>query len=702
MSLRQYLLCRSILCVILASVASFLTSESQILAEPQPASPPEYDFRVEQVWISMKDGVRLAANLYMPVGGKPGDKFPVLLESKPYRKGDLSLGWGESGDYEKQSYFARRGYVGVRLDIRGTGNSEGEVPHREYSEREQLDNVEVIAWLARQPWSNGNVGMFGHSWSGFSAIQVAGRQPPALKTIFALDATEDLFQDDTHYLDGLYTFDPDYELWIDVNTMMTPPPDYSLEEEILARRFEHPPWTLLYRKQQRDGPFWRDTSVVDRYDAIKIPVFMVTGWQDGYKDTLPRFMEKLNVPVKGIVGPWNHTQPNAGVEPRIEWRHEAVRWFDYWLKGRDTGVLDEPELAVFVQHWRPPDPNLEEMPGEWRFEETWPPKRLRTETLHLGSKHLLRPKESETAVHDLKYVPSTGASSGLFWWAELTPDQRETDGYSLVYDSEPLEEDTEILGLPRAVLHASASAPLANWFVRLSDVAPDGTVTLVTGAGLNGAQRESSSNPSALEPGKVYELDIELHFTSWVFPKGHRIRVAISNSVWPMIWPTPYSMTTSLHLGKAHPSRLLLPVMPYEKRPRPNFLRPQPSDKPPGVGPGPPVEARPPRMVHRDTHGRSTRVVLADSRSATLPHGQRVYEATYTYWVQDDHPEAASLNAEASVTWQLEDRVLVWKSIYDMTSDKDNFYYSLKRELYKDDALIREKTFKETIPRDHH
>ncbi len=303
-------------------------------------------------------------------------------------------------------------------------------------------------------------------------------------------------------------------------------------------------------------------------------------------------------------------------------------------------------------------------------------------------------------MHDLEYVPSAGATSGLLWWGEFVPDQRETDSYSLVYDTEPLGEEIEILGLPHAILHVSATAPLANWFVRLSDVAPDGSVTLITGAALSGAQRESASNPKELEPGKVYELDIELHFTSWVFQKGHRIRVAISNAVWPMVWPTPYSMTTSLYLGGETPSRLLLPVLPCEKRPRPHFRAPEYIEVP-GLELERKTERRPEWMVHRHPHGGTTSVVYHILGTLSLPFGRRVFSETYTYKIDDAHPEAASLLAEEFEIWELEDRVLTFKAILDLSGDKENMYYNLKRELYKEGKLIREKTFKEAIRRDH-
>src|SRR5882724_1762736 len=186
-----------------------------------PAQASRYGVRMVQEWIPMSDGIRLAATLYMPDGAKPNEKFPALLEYLPYRKDDSTA----ARDYPVHSYFARRGYVSVRVDIRGFGASEGPPTDREYSEREQLDGEQVIAWLATQPWSNGNVGMFGISWGGFNAIQMAMRHPPALKAIIAVDATEELFKDDIHFIDGMMHLD-EFELNMDMAPGMTGAPDY--------------------------------------------------------------------------------------------------------------------------------------------------------------------------------------------------------------------------------------------------------------------------------------------------------------------------------------------------------------------------------------------------------------------------------------------------------------------------------------------
>lgn len=641
----------------------------------------------------MPDGVRLAATLYMPDGAKPSERFPALLEYLPYRKDDATA----ARDYPIHAYFARRGYVSVRVDIRGFGASEGVPTDREYSPQEQLDGEQVIAWLASQPWSTGKVGMFGISWGGFNSIQMAMRHPPALKAILAVDATEELFHDDIHYIDGMMHLD-EFELDMDLSPAITGAPDYTLDEKVLDPRFESAPWSLLYLRHQRDGDFWR--SPVRPLKEIKIPCFLIGGLLDGYRDSIPRMLEQVKAPLRAIIGPWNHTFPHdAEPGPQIEWRDQAVRWWDYWLKNRNTGIMNEAPLTIFMRDWHPPDPHLKEVPGHWRAEVGWPPANASNTALYLFDAHLLSTEPAKPAVHHLRYIPSAGVEAG-FWWGELLTDQRPVDAFSLTYDSAPLPEDLAILGRPRAQLQASSSAPLADWFVRLSDVAPDGSVTLVTGAGLNGAQRESAADAKDLEPNKTYLLDIEMHLTTRVFPKGHRIRLAVSNALWPMIWPTPYNMTTSLVLGGKNGSCLVLPLVPPSPYAVPHFFPPEPSEERAGfqsVGFPFPGEWK----VERDELNGNTKVNWSGKSEEIYPWGKETDLERITYQADDQHPETSSVVGEADTTIALTDRVLVWRGRLQLTSDARNFYYKYTRELLKDGQPLKQKTWEETIPRDH-
>jgi len=685
--------------VVVATIVFYVWLAPRLATGAETPSHPTYGVRIEHTWIPMKDGVRLAANLFMPTGAKPGEKFPALLEYIPYRKDDDTA----SDDYPRHSYFVHRGYVGARVDIRGTGESEGQTPHREYSQQEQEDGEEVIAWLARQPWSNGNVGMMGISWGGFNSLQLAMRRPPALKAIIATCATDQLFHDDIRFIDGMMHVDQ-YELFIDLQTAMSPGPGFPLDEKTLATRFDNTPWFINYKRHQRDGSFWHEPE--QPLDRIQIPVLLLGGLYDGYRDSIPQMLEQMKTPVKAILGPWNHNWPDEpDWGPAIEWRDLAVRWWDQWLKGRDTGVMDEPRFAVYMRHWYAPELHLPEIPGEWRSEQSWPPAELQLQTFYPQPDHSLNTSVPAAGTHVLKYVPSAGTNAGGpdIWWGELTTDQTPDDAFSLVYDSAPLTENMAILGRPQATLEASATAPLADWFARLSDVAPDGTVTMVAGAGLNGAQRDSASDPSDLEPGRVYPLTIDMHFTSWVFPRGHRIRLAVSNALWPMIWPTPYAMTTSLQLGGQQPSRLVLPVVPLESNlAPPAFVPPAPPSRLPGVhssGDWLPGELW---TKQRDELHQATTWEWHGGKEITqFPWGRTMHQDKLRFEVQDAHPDIASAHGEGETDVDLPGRALRWTDTLDVRSDKTNFYYKFRRRLLKNGHVIREKNWQETIPRDH-
>ena len=669
---------------------------------PLTPSAPSFDVTMTELSIPMPDGVRLAADIWRPKGKGATGRFPVLLEYLPYRKTEAR---GER--YALYAYFVRRGYVVARVDIRGTGNSEGQLIPYEYSDIENRDGDTVIAWLARQAWSNGKVGMFGISWGGFNSIHMAMRRPPALKAIIAVDATDDLYQDDVHFMDGVMHVD-DWEMNQDLRNAMPGAPEYRIDEQYFVDRFDQPPWGLTYKRQQRDGPFWDRTSLKTRYDSIRIPTFMIGGWYDGYRDSVPRVLEHLKAPVKGIVGAWNHTFPHEPYpKPGFESRYEMVRWFDQWLKGRSTGIMDEPRLAVYVRQWHPPGPYLETAPGAWRFEDGWPLADVQQRVLYPRADHALSDGSPGDAQLELRYVPTSGVEAGgpVMWFGDVAPDQRPSDAFSLVFDSAPLPADLEILGLPQALLQVSASAIQADWMARLEDVAPDGTTTLVASAAQNGAHRDSARAPRALVPGERFALPIEMHFTSWVFPRGHRLRFAVSNAQWPMLWPTPYAMTTSLYLG-ATGTKLVLPVMPAGRvRSAPAF---QPietdSEHLPGYGNldlGTPSGYGEISSVERNPRTGEARVVATNNGAERFPWGEEYNTDVITHESSDEHPERSSVRGEYTTTVKLKDRTLRWESTVEWRSDRDNFYYRGNRRLLKDGVLVREKSWEDRIPRDH-
>jgi uncharacterized protein len=648
--------------------------------------------RLVQTSIPMPDGVQLAATLYMPADLRPGERVPALLEYLPYRKDDDTA----ITDYGTHAYFARHGYVGARVDIRGFGNSAGAPPPREYSAQEQEDGERVIAWLAAQPWSNGNVGMLGISWGGFNSIQMAMRRPPALKAILAIEATEALFTEDVHYMDGIMHVD-EFEVAMDLDQGRSGAPRFPVDEDTLAQRMDSTPWSLDYFRHQRDGAFWH--APVRRLEDIRIPCFVIGGLQDGYRNSIARMLERVPAPVRAWVGPWNHDLPNKSVYgPRVEWRDQAVRWFDHWLKGINNGVEHDPQVVFYQQRSRLPGAEPQVVAGEWRA-ESWPPAGLKPVSWFFAPNHQLTPAPAAAATDHLRYVPSAGAEAG-FWWGELLGDQRPADAYSLTYDSAPLEEDVTMLGRAHVRLLASANAPLADWFVRLEDVAEDGRVTAITGAGLNGAQRQSMDKPEPLVPGTEYRLEFDLYLSSWVWPSGHRIRVAISNAQWPMLWPTPYSMTTTLRLGGSAGSSIVLPIVPAHGRAASPFAAPEPVEEPPGITTTGDYAWPGSWTLERDeAAGRST-VTWRGTSALQFPWGSFEHLEQLVYHVDDAHPEKSAVEGASESVERLADRVLTYRGRLALTSDATTFHYAYTRELLRDGTVLHTRTWREDIPRD--
>jgi putative CocE/NonD family hydrolase len=657
------------------------------------ASPPSYDFRIEDGWLKMRDGVRLAATYYSPVPRSPGERFPVLFEFLPYRKDD----GGYIGIYSLYTYFVRRGYILARVDIRGTGSSEGTFPLREYSEQELDDAGETIDQLSRLPGSNGNVGMWGISWGGFNAIQVAMRRPPALKAILAAMATDDLYHDDIHYIDGAFHVD-EWAFWFDHSKAIPRSPDYPIDERYYRERFESTPGLLTYLKQQGDGEFWSRNSLRNQYAKVRVPCYLIGGLLDGYRDSIPRMLEKMTVPIKAEVGPWNHAWPDDGTPgPNYEWRREAVRWWDQWLKGRETGVRSDPRLVIYLRAGQAPDAGLTMTPGSWLAGD-WPIPGTTWKRFYPAANGRLREGPGAVGADALFYVPSYGISTGL-WWGEPTGDMRPDDAGSLVYDGDVLTERFAIVGLPRVRLRVKAGAPLAHWIARLEDVFPDGRVALVAGGLLNGAHRRSRLHPEPQVPGEADDLEFELHLTTWTFEPGHRVRLSVSNSLFPMIWPTPDLMTTTVVTG-VEATRIELPIIPAGPLGAPAFK---------------PAEKREVRTDARDLGSdvwpQGTNEWKRDAARGLVTYTwsgksryeirDRRFEATEknVYETNESDPASSRFLGEDSDRIELRGRTIDVLTSVEIRSDAGSFHVLFVRRILENGRLLRERTWQETIPR---
>ncbi len=515
---------------------------------------------IENVWITLSDGCRLAARLWLPDDAEV-NPVPAILEYLPYRKRDFTRRRDES----MHAYFAAHGYVGVRVDMRGSGDSDG-VMHDEYLPQEQDDALEVIAWIARQPWCSGAVGMMGKSWGAYNSLQVAARRPPQLKAVISVMGTDDRYAECIHYSGGALLND---NFWwgciMQLFNARPPDPQIAGErwrslwlERLQAEEF----WPSIWLQHQHLDAYWKHGSVCFDYAAIECPVWFWGGWADLYRDTPLRLSQHLQAPHKVTVGPWAHLYPFEGIpSPAVGYLQEALHWWDRWLKGKeDNSLLSEPALEFYMMESVPPVPHLEHRAGRWIAEGSWPSPNVDVTGFALNPGRLESAPAPETAL-EVDSPQSTGLASGD--WAsfgvpgDLPGDQRLDSFGSLEFDSETLGERVEILGQASVSLELAADRPVAVVTVRLIDVAPDGRATLVARGFLNLTQRESRESPQPLVPGKRYRVGVQLTATAYAFPAGHKLRIALSSAYWPIIWPAPEPVKLTVFTGV---SQLLLPV----------------------------------------------------------------------------------------------------------------------------------------------
>ncbi|MBN9275538.1 MAG: CocE/NonD family hydrolase, partial [Mesorhizobium sp.] len=506
--------------------------------------------------IVMPDGCRLSARIWIPEDAAD-NPVPAILEHLPYRKRDGTI----FRDQLTHPYFAGHGYASIRVDMRGNGDSEG-LMDDEYTEQELQDACDVIAWAASQPWCNGNVGMMGISWGGFNCLQVAAKQPPALKAVISLCSTVDRYADDIHYKGGCLLLEN--VGW--ASTMLSyssRPPDPAISgenrwRELWLQRLENQPFLAeVWLGHQHRDAYWKRGSICEDFSAVKAAVLSIGGWHDGYRNTISHLVSNIQSPVKGIVGPWIHKYPHyAGPKPAIGFLQEALRWWDHWLKGVETGVEADPAYRAYVMdsvrpaRWHP------ERPGRWVAEQQWPSANIKVEAIELipqGARPAIVATPQTCGLTGGEYFPFT-------FGPELPGDQRPDDALSVCFDQPELSEAIDIVGAPEVEIRVASDRRQANIAVRLCDVHPDGASELISYGVLNLTHRNSHEFPEALVPGETVSARVVLDQCAYRVPAGHRLRIAVSNAYWPMIWPSPEAVR--LDLSKA---TLKLPVRPLAK-----------------------------------------------------------------------------------------------------------------------------------------
>lgn len=515
---------------------------------------------IETVWITLKDGTRLAARLWLPAGSETAP-VPAILEYLPYRRRDRH----RFDDAYTHPYFAAHGYAAVRVDMRGSGDSDG-IMTDEYTPQEWRDALEVIDWIAGQPWCTGRLGMIGLSWSGFNSLQVASFRPEALNAIVTVCASDDRYADDMHYMGGCLLSD-NLQYGSTLLTWLATPPDPEVvgtrwRDMWLARLEAVSPPALRWMQHQQRDSYWKSGSIAADYTRITAAVLAVGGWADGYSNSVMRLLSNLPGPRKGLIGPWAHAFPHvAKPGPGIDFLRYVTRWWDHWLKDRNTGLMDEPILTCWIQESEPPRPSYERRQGRWVAEEHWPSRNIEPVTFYLAAAGLTeQPQQAGTAFVSAVASPAhLGTKSGE--WCpygrgpDLPLDQREDDSGSAVFDTLRLTAPLEILGGPLCTLRLAASASEAVIAVRLNDVSSDGVSRRITYGLLNLTHHGGHDRATAIRPGEVHDIKIPLNDTGYVVPVGHHLRVAVSSAYWPLAIGVPNTVRLDVHGG-----RLLLPL----------------------------------------------------------------------------------------------------------------------------------------------
>lgn len=465
----------------------------------------------QNLQVRVSDGTVLSLDVYRP--NSPG-RFPGILEHIPYRKDDLRAMQDRGQNIE----LARAGFACVRLDVRGTGSSGGTAVD-EYTEAEQRDGVEIVDWLARQPWCTGAVGSWGKSYGGFTCIQLAANRPPALRAIAPVYATDDRYSDDMHFDGGaLCAFElTNYPIRMIAMNALPPELAGAGSETAWRRRIEETPaWVLSWVRHQQDGPYWRNGSLRPEYARVEVPVFIVSGWRDGYRTAGLRMAQNLAAPWQLLAGPWAHFSPDQGVPgPGYPFTSELIDFFQRHL-GRQTARSDRRRSVFFVGEYDPSSRPHEIVSGQWWSSNEWPGG-VETTTMSLGA-----PTVAPASV-------TVGAMTGN--WCPPPPqhgqflDQRADEAQSAVFTGDELAEPVVLLGAAVARFTARHRYDRVIAVVKLSDVSPDGRSQYVTRGAVNAEVRGDG------------ELIVPLMATGWRFLPGHRIRVCVAVNDWPCLWP---------------------------------------------------------------------------------------------------------------------------------------------------------------------
>ncbi|KQQ32578.1 peptidase [Rhizobium sp. Leaf306] len=657
---------------------------------------------IENQWIRLADGTRLAARIWMP-DNADADPVPAVFEFLPYRKRDGTSPRDES----TYPVFAAAGIAGVRVDIRGSGESDG-VIDGEYTELELANACELIAWIAQQPWSNGSVGMMGISWGGFNCLQVAALRPPALKAVISIASTTDRYNDDIHYKNGCHlSAQLSWAATMLAYQSRSPDPDIVGDRwlEMWMERLENEPFFLeeWLSHQRRDG-FWKHGSICEDYAAIEIPALVIAGWADGYRNTPLLAVEGLGDKAKALLGPWVHKYPHfAWPKPRADFHGEAIAFWSRWLRGEENGIETLPQVRAYILDGPKPAVRRDVDPGFWVSKQHWSAPESECFYVDQFGSLLEGMPIPHAPAHEnyLKSPLDTGTAAGEWFTlkpdAELAGDQRSDDAGSLVFQTAPLDEAKTYLGRPSITLTLRADAELANLCARIVDVHPDGTATRVSFGVINLTHRDGNEDPQPLIPGQPVEIRLDLDACGYRFGEGHRIRLSLSTAYWPMILPPPVDPGVTIDIASLG---LAMPLLgdhetfemkqPANPDPLPKYIEHAPSTTR--------------RSVTRDLAENQTRYEVAEDTGLFEHPGtglstRQLREETWSIDPTDP------LSMTGTSVWTCDMRRDRWSvrtvSTAKLACTATDWLISASVLAYDGEKKIFEKTFEKAIHRDH-
>lgn len=499
----------------------------------------------------MPDGVRLAARLWRPRTDQP---VPAIVEYIPYRKADMV----RARDERNHPFLAHHGFAAIRVDMRGSGDSDGQMPDM-YAPAELDDARRVIDWLAVQPWCNGRVGMFGTSWGGTAALQASVNAPDALKAVIAVCATHDRFEDDIHHMGGCVLTDT-FEWGATLPAILASPPTPNRGADWLEhwrRRVEALEFPLeSWLRERGRGAYWRYGAVIHQADALSVPILSVGGWSDRYSSSVMSLVDARPDLVWGLVGPWGHHYPDHGAPgPGIGFQHLALDWWDHWLRPETTGKPDWPRLRVWLGEFDPPSDSLDQRQGRWVQSG---PAEAETSRQIIDLAEWASP--DAPAPWPVPNEPGIGVTSGDTGYfgrpGGLPLDQGDDDSRALVFESAPLVQDLILYGPVTVAFQGQSSTGKGQIVARLNDITPDGQAARIAYGIRKIALDDALDHPDVpLAPGS-FDARLQMHNTAYRIRKGHRLRLAVSGALWPLICLR--SPDDALRLEKAS---LTLPVL---------------------------------------------------------------------------------------------------------------------------------------------